>query len=61
MKVKHKASLFPSLHNDISKKNLLPNIITLNVIRNNDNNDAMNLGKFSYVASIIQGTWIHHA
>ena len=61
MKVKHKASLFPSLHNDISKNLLLPHIITLNVIRNNDNNDAMNLGTFSYVASITHGTWIHHA
>lgn len=60
MKVKYKMSLILSLHNDISKNLLLPDVVAFNMLRNNDNGDV-NLGKTLLMASTIDGTRIQHA
>ena len=58
MKVKNKvSSFFLCLHNSINKNFMLLNVITFNILRNNDDDDV-NLGKTLPMASTTDGTWI---
>jgi len=45
MKVKDKVISFVCLHNDISNILLLPNVVAFNMLRNNDDDDDVNLEK----------------
>jgi hypothetical protein len=59
-KFKGNVSLFLCLNNDINKNMLLPNVVGFNILRNNDDDDV-NLGKMTSMASTTDGTWIQHA
>jgi hypothetical protein len=60
MKVKDKVSSFLYLHNNIRKNLFVPNVVALNMLRNNDDDDV-NLGKTLSIASTTHGTWIQYA
>lgn len=47
------------LHNDINKILMLPNVITFNMLSNNDDDDE-NLGKMLPLTSTVDGTLIHN-
>jgi hypothetical protein len=57
---KYKVSSFQCLRNSISKYLLLPNIVTFNVLRKNNDDDA-NMGKTPSMVSTTDVAWIHHA
>jgi hypothetical protein len=58
--IEYKVSSFLCLHNNINKNLMLPNVVTFNILRNNDDDDV-NLVKALHMASIEDGTCIHNA
>jgi hypothetical protein len=57
MTIKYMVSLFLCLQNNICKNLMVPNGVTFNMLRNNDEDDDVNLGKTLSMASTIDRTY----
>jgi hypothetical protein len=56
--IQYKVWQFLCLYDDINKNLMLPNVVTFNILRNNDDDDV-NLEKTFPTASTTYRTWIH--
>lgn len=55
-----KVRSFIYMHNNISKNMLASNVVSFNMVRNNDDDNDVNLGNKLSIASTIDVTWIQY-